>query len=62
MFGLGDFQIVAALAGCVGITLFGVVSGTVNWNRGSDPRKEEAQMRCRRRSRARRRMKAEGRQ
>ena len=38
MFGLGDFQIVAALAGCVGITLFGVVYGTVNWNRGSDPR------------------------
>ena len=59
MFGLGDLQIVAALAGCLGITLFGVVYGSVNWNRGSDPRREEALMRARRRSRARRRRIAE---
>ena len=62
MFGLGDWQIVAALAGCIGITLFGVVYGSMNWNRGSDPRREEALMRVRRRSRARRRRIAEGRQ
>ncbi|MBS1369830.1 MAG: hypothetical protein HPZ91_07750 [Lentisphaeria bacterium] len=62
MFGLGDLQIVAALAGCIGITLFGVAYGTVNWNRGSDPRKEEAVMRARRRGRARRRRAAEERQ
>ncbi|MDR0933074.1 MAG: hypothetical protein LBM70_08675 [Victivallales bacterium] len=53
MFGLGDWQIAAALIGCVGITLFGVIYGSVNWNRGSDPRKEEASMRVRRRARRR---------
>lgn len=55
MFGFGDLQIAAAFAGCLGITLFAVIYGAVNWNRGSDPRKEVARIRCRRTVRARRR-------
>ena len=52
-------QIAAALAGCLGITLFAVVYGAMNWNRGSDPRKEVAKIRCRRVGRERRRRPAE---
>lgn len=59
MFGLGDMQIAAALAGCLGITLFAVVYGAMNWNRGSDPRKEVAKIRCHRIGRTRRRRSAE---
>lgn len=59
MFGLGDMQIAAALAGCLGITLFAVAYGAMNWNRGSDPRKEVAKIRCRRVGRERRRRPAE---
>lgn len=62
MFGLGDLQIAAALAGCLGITLFAVVYGAMNWNRGSDPRREVARIRCRRVGLARRRRLAEERQ
>ncbi len=54
MLGLGDWQIVSALVGCVGITAFAVVYGALNWNSGSDARKEVAEMRRRRRSRNKR--------
>ncbi len=55
MLGLGDPQIAAALIGCVGVTLFAVIYGAVNWNRGSDPRKEAARIRGRRMKQERRR-------
>lgn len=55
MLGLGDPKIAAALIGCIGITLFAVIYGALNWNRGSDPRKEVARIRCRRVKQDRRR-------
>ena len=59
MFGLGDMQIAAALTGCLGITLFAVVSGAINWTRGSDPRMDGARIRGRRGGGAGRRRPAE---
>ena len=35
MFGLGDFSVTAAILGSIIVSLFGVIYGAVNWNRGS---------------------------
>ncbi len=36
MFGLGDWYIVCAIFGCVAVSLFGVVYGTLNWNKSGE--------------------------
>jgi hypothetical protein len=36
MLGLGDKSILAAMAGCIIITVISVIYGAVNWNRGGD--------------------------
>jgi uncharacterized membrane protein YeaQ/YmgE (transglycosylase-associated protein family) len=38
MLGLGDGWIVAAVLGSIGASVFGVIYGALNWNKGGESR------------------------
>ncbi len=58
MLGLGDFTTAAAMIGCILVTLFGVIYGTVNWNNGGED--DLARKRLKRRKKNRKKNKNAG--